>query len=310
MALLKTVTKDSLVFHVFDTRAEGGALAAREGADVIRDLLSKQDKVNIIFAAAPSQNDTLSALLAEEGIDWSRVRAFHMDEYVGFGRECPQSFGTYLYDHVFGKLPFGEVYYINGAAEDPEEECRRYSELLTTYPTDIVFLGIGENAHIAFNDPPVANFKDTAKVKAVKLDEVCRQQQVNDGCFKTLDEVIAESDFISLHCPLTDSTNGLVNMEFLKKMKKTAILINTSRGPVINEADLKKALDEGIIAAAGVDVLSAEPAREDNPLLTCENCIITPHIAWASFEARSRLMSIFKSNVEAFVADKPINVVN
>ena len=128
--------------------------------------------------------------------------------------------------------------------------------------------------------------------------------------FKTLDEVIAESDFISLHCPLTDSTNGLVNMEFLKKMKKTAILINTSRGPVINEADLKAALDEGIIAAAGVDVLSAEPAREDNPLLTCENCIITPHIAWASFEARSRLMSIFKSNVEAFVADKPINVVN
>ena len=128
--------------------------------------------------------------------------------------------------------------------------------------------------------------------------------------FKTLDEVIAESDFVSLHCPLTDSTNGLVNMEFLKKMKKTAILINTSRGPVINEADLKAALDEGIIAAAGVDVLSAEPAREDNPLLTCENCIITPHIAWASFEARSRLMSIFKSNVEAFVADKPINVVN
>ena len=128
--------------------------------------------------------------------------------------------------------------------------------------------------------------------------------------FKTLDEVIAESDFISLHCPLTDNTNGLVNMEFLKKMKKTAILINTSRGPVINEADLKKALDEGIIAAAGVDVLSAEPAREDNPLLTCENCIITPHIAWASFEARSRLMSIFKSNVEAFVANKPINVVN
>lgn len=128
--------------------------------------------------------------------------------------------------------------------------------------------------------------------------------------FKSLDEVIAESDFISLHCPLTEATNGLVNMEFLRKMKKTAILINTSRGPVINEADLKKALDEGIIAGAGVDVLSAEPAKEDNPLLTCENCIITPHIAWASLEARTRLMNIFRSNVEAFVADKPINVVN
>ena len=189
MALLKTVTKDSLVFHVFDTRAEGGALAAREGADVIRDLLSKQEKVNIIFAAAPSQNDTLSALLAEEGIDWSRVRAFHMDEYVGFGRECPQSFGTYLYDHVFGKLPFGEVYYINGAAEDPQQECLRYSELLTKYPTDIVFLGIGENAHIAFNDPWIADFNDPALVKLVPLDEVCRNQQVHDGCFPTLDDV-------------------------------------------------------------------------------------------------------------------------
>ena len=128
--------------------------------------------------------------------------------------------------------------------------------------------------------------------------------------FKTLDEVIKESDFISLHCPLTDATNGLVDMEFLNKMKKSAILINTSRGPVINEADLKKALDEGIIAAAGVDVLSAEPAKKDNPLLTCENCIIKPHIAWASLEARTRLMNIFRSNVEAFVADKPINVVN
>ena len=93
-------------------------------------------------------------------------------------------------------------------------------------------------------------------------------------------------------------------------MKKTALLINTSRGPVINEADLKKALDEGIIAGAGVDVLSVEPAREDNPLLTCEKCLITPHIAWASFEARSRLMNIFRSNVEGFVKGEPVNVVN
>ena len=128
--------------------------------------------------------------------------------------------------------------------------------------------------------------------------------------FTDIDSVITNADFLSLHCPLTDATNGLINLDFLKKMKKTAILINTSRGPVINEADLKTALDEGIIAGAGVDVLSVEPARIDNPLLTCNNCIITPHIAWASFEARSRLMSIFKSNVEGFVAGKPINVVN
>lgn len=128
--------------------------------------------------------------------------------------------------------------------------------------------------------------------------------------FVSLDEVIANSDVISLHCPLTAETEGLVNMEFLKKMKKSAYLINTSRGAVINEADLKAALDEGILAGAGVDVLSVEPAREDNPLLKAEKCIITPHLAWASFESRSRLMETLKCNVKGFLEGKPVNVVN
>ena len=128
--------------------------------------------------------------------------------------------------------------------------------------------------------------------------------------FTDLDDVIRNSDVISLHCPLTEKTNGLVNMEFLQKMKKSAFIINTSRGPVINEADLRKALDEGIIAGAGVDVLSSEPPKADNPLISCDKCVITPHIAWASFEARTRLMGIFKENVEAFLKGNPVNVVN
>lgn len=128
--------------------------------------------------------------------------------------------------------------------------------------------------------------------------------------FVSLDEVKKQSDIISLHCPLTKQTENLVDYSFLSEMKKTALLINTSRGPVINEADLKKALDNGIIAGAGVDVLSSEPAKADNPLLSCDKCLITPHIAWASFEARSRLMNIFKSNIEGFINGKPINVVN
>ena len=128
--------------------------------------------------------------------------------------------------------------------------------------------------------------------------------------FTDLDDVIRSSDVISLHCPLTDKTNGLVNMEFLQKMKKSAFIINTSRGPVINEGDLRKALDEGIIAGAGVDVLSSEPPKADNPLISCDKCVITPHIAWASFEARTRLMGIFKENVEAFLKGNPVNVVN
>lgn len=189
MALLKTIKRDSLCIKIFDTREEGGKLAASDGASAIRALLTEKEWVNIIFAAAPSQNDTLQALIAEPDIDWSRVRAFHMDEYVGFGRECPQSFGFYLYDHVFGKLPFGEVHYLNGAAADPEAECDRYAALLAQYPTDIVFLGIGENAHIAFNDPWIADFNDPKLVKLVPLDEVCRNQQVHDGCFPTLEDV-------------------------------------------------------------------------------------------------------------------------
>lgn len=128
--------------------------------------------------------------------------------------------------------------------------------------------------------------------------------------FVSLDEVIETSDVISLHCPLTNETAGLVNAEFLSRMKKTAYLINTSRGPVVNEKDLRAALDSGAIAGAGVDVLSSEPPKEDNPLIGAKNCFITPHIAWASLEARTRLMNIFKDNVKGFVSGKPINVVN
>lgn len=128
--------------------------------------------------------------------------------------------------------------------------------------------------------------------------------------FVSLDEVISQSDVVSLHCPLTPETTGLVNAEFLSKMKKSAFLINTSRGPVINEADLAYALNNGVIAGAGVDVLSTEPPKADNPLLKCEKCYITPHIAWANIEARTRLMNIFRSNVEGFVNGKEINVVN
>lgn len=128
--------------------------------------------------------------------------------------------------------------------------------------------------------------------------------------FVSLDEVIENSDVISLHCPLTEQTNGLVNSKFLSKMKKSAFLINTSRGPVVNENDLREALDKGEIAGAGVDVLSVEPPKDGNPLIGAKNCFITPHIAWAAHETRARLMDIFRKNVEGFANGKPINVVN
>ena len=125
-----------------------------------------------------------------------------------------------------------------------------------------------------------------------------------------LDELFRECDIISLHCPLTDSTREMVNAERLRLMKPTAILINTGRGPLINEQDLADALNNGTIYAAGVDVLSQEPPRADNPLLSARNCYITPHIAWATIEARERLMNIAISNLQAYISGKPENVVN
>ena len=135
--------------------------------------------------------------------------------------------------------------------------------------------------------------------------------QLPEGMTKvTLDELFQESDILSLHCPLTNETKGLVNRERLNLMKPSAILINTSRGPVVNEADVADALNQGRIAAFGADVVSVEPIGASNPLLNAKNCFLTPHIAWATKEARQRLIDICVENVKAFVQDNPQNVVN
>lgn len=129
-----------------------------------------------------------------------------------------------------------------------------------------------------------------------------KRDRVIDGIeYVSSDKLIRESDFISLHCPLTDETRGLVNHEFLSKMKKGAYLINTSRGAVINENDLFNALSSGHLAGAAIDVMVKEPPEKTNPLLTLDNCIITPHAAWVSIEARKRLISILCDNIEAFI---------
>ena len=128
--------------------------------------------------------------------------------------------------------------------------------------------------------------------------------------FVSLEELAKNSDIVSLHCPLTPETTGIINEEFISLMKKNAIVINTSRGPAIDEKALADALDSGRIAAAGVDVLSTEPPKADNPLLTCKNCFITPHIAWAGFETRKRLVGVVYENLKSYLSGNPINIVN
>lgn len=186
---MKTFKKDLLKVNIYEMRAEMGKAAASDIKACILSLLDKKDTINMIFAAAPSQNEVLEALATDKDIPWNRVNAFHMDEYIGLDADAPQGFGNFLKAHIFGLADFKSVSYIDITASDADAECERYAALLTQYPTDIVVMGIGENGHIAFNDPPVADFKDTKAVKPVELDEICRNQQVNDGCFANLDDV-------------------------------------------------------------------------------------------------------------------------
>ena len=186
---MKTWKKDLLTVNAYETRTEMGKAAAKDIKAKILELLETKKTINMIFAAAPSQNEVLEALATDKEIPWDRVNAFHMDEYIGLSADAPQGFGNFLKAHIFGLAPFQSVNYIDISATDPEAECVRYAEILAKYPTDIVVMGIGENGHIAFNDPPVADFNDPKAVKPVLLDEICRNQQVNDGCFATIDDV-------------------------------------------------------------------------------------------------------------------------
>lgn len=142
-------------------------------------------------------------------------------------------------------------------------------------------------------------------------DSCCVNRVAEDGCcYVELDELLASSDVISLHCPLFPSTEGIINKDSIRKMKDGVLIINTSRGPLIVEQDLKNALNSGKVGGAAVDVVSAEPIRMDNPLLEAKNCIITPHIAWAPKESRQRLMNVAIENLRSFLAGQPVNVVN
>ena len=196
---MKEIKKDKLTVKVMPSREEMGRVAAQDIHDRILALLAEKDEINMIFAAAPSQNDVLKSLTEFKDIPWNRINACHMDEYIGLDKNAPQGFGNFLMAHIFGLVPFKTVNLIDCSATDPEKESERYTKVLQKYPTDIVVMGIGENGHIAFNDPPVADFNDPKWVKPVQLDDVCRQQQVNDGCFKAFDDVPKTA--MSLTCP-------------------------------------------------------------------------------------------------------------
>ena len=180
-------TVDALDILSFPSRQAMAARAARDMAAELRRRLSEQASVRMVFAAAPSQADTLAGLMAAPDIDWSRVTAFHMDEYVGLPPAAPQRFANWLDERVFSQAPFAAIHRL-APGEDASETARDYARRLDEAPIDVIGLGIGVNGHIAFNDPP-AELDDPLDVKVVDLDRVCRQQQVDDDCFDSLDTV-------------------------------------------------------------------------------------------------------------------------
>ena len=186
--LNKNFKVEKLNVSVYHSREGLGAAAAKDACARINAAIAARGCANVIFAAAPSQNELLENML-KENVDWSKVRAFHQDEYVGIDASEPAGFGNFLDRAIWDKVKFMEVHYLLCDADKAEAKCEEYAQLLKKYPVDVILLGIGENGHLAFNDPAVADFNDPKVVKIVELDDVCRQQQVNDGCFPTLNDV-------------------------------------------------------------------------------------------------------------------------
>lgn len=189
MSLIKEFKAGAMQVVVYDTEAAMGKAAAADAAEEILRLQKIRDEINIIFAAAVSQNEFLDALSACQEIDWGKINAFHMDEYCGVPAEDGRSLSGFLCSHFLDRVPVKNRFFLNGACEDPEKECERYGELLRQYPCDMVFLGIGDNGHLAFNDPHVADFQDEKAVKTVEIDDISKRQQVNAGNFPNMESV-------------------------------------------------------------------------------------------------------------------------
>jgi len=205
--LIREFKKGKLHIKEYENRDVLGEDAAQVVATMMKNLITEKGKVRMVFASAPSQNDFLNYLKKEKNIDWSKVYAFHMDNYVGLPIDHPQSFSQFLIDRIFKNLPDVNFFPINSEAKNPEEEVKRYKALLLEEPIDIMILGIGESGHLAFIDPPFCDFDDDSFFKISPLDEETLIQQVHDGCFVKKEDVPKTAYTLTieacLSCPFT-----------------------------------------------------------------------------------------------------------
>ena len=228
---LMSLTIDHLHVNLYADRIAMGRAAAALVHPYLKACVEARGQARIILSSAPSQDDFYTALadLAErEPAVWRAITVFHMDDYVGLTPDHAQSFSRYLQEHFFHRVCVAAFHPIRGDAPDAVAEARRYAALLDEAPIDFIGLGIGENGHIAFNDPPVADFNDPVSVKVVEMDLICRQQQVNDGCFPTIAAVPRQA--ISITLPVF-ARAGLLSCH-VPTVRKAAAVRATLLGPI------------------------------------------------------------------------------
>ena len=214
--------------RVFPDKAAAGFTGAAAAAEAIREVLSRKEKMSIVFASAVSQDAFLAAVRKTQGIAWPRITAFHMDEYAGMSAQHPASFRLFLRERLFDHVPVDAFHQLDGEAADPVAECVRYSALLAEAKPDLAIMGIGENGHVAFIDPPICDFKEPRLARPVELDDICRMQQVHDGAFATLEDVPKQA--LSLTTTLFLSIpKALV---FVNGEHKAAAVRATIEGPI------------------------------------------------------------------------------
>jgi len=224
---------DRLVTEVHSDRPAMAGAAAGYAARRLRELLAERQRVRVIFAAAASQTEMLDALAAADAIDWSRVEAFHLDEYVSLALGDERSFGEWLERRIWSRVRPGRVEKIDGGAaatgrDGPDAEAARYGALIADGGLDLALIGIGENGHLAFNDPHVADFDDPLVVKPVEIDATSRRQQVRDGAFPTLDDVPALALTVTMSAILASRAISIV----VPGPQKAAAVAATLLGPI------------------------------------------------------------------------------
>jgi glucosamine-6-phosphate deaminase len=229
------IRSSQLEVKIFSGRGEAGAAGAAVAAAVIGEQIRREGRAAVVFASAVSQDQFLTALRAHS-IDWPRVTAFHMDEYAGMSATHPASFRRFLQERLFDHVPAAAFHGLNAEASDLDAECDRYTALLRDAEPCLVIMGIGENGHLAFIDPPVCRFDEPRAVRLVDLDDVCRQQQVHDGAFPTLEDVPKRA--LSLTVP------------FFLRVPRALVFVNGERKAAAVLAALEGPLTEACPASA------------------------------------------------------------